>query len=175
MSILLEELPRKTFTQPASADVLCNYLKRNFPGADYHSVYEAEFSGFWTHYMLSEMGIKNIVVNPADVPTSQKEQMQKDDPTDSRKLARSLRSGDLKAIYIPDSSTLEEKTLVRMRSTLVKDMIRFKHRIKSFLHFYGISYLVEFEKSGSHWSKRFMKWLSEDSLQYDSGTQALKY
>lgn len=174
VTILLEELPHKTFTQPASADVLCNYLKRNFPGADYHSVYEAGFSGFWTHYKLSEMGIKNIVVNPADVPTSQKEQMQKDDPTDSRKLARSLRSGDLKGIYIPDSSTLEERTLVRMRSTLVKDMIRFKHRVKSFLYFYGISYPAEFEKSGSHWSKRFMKWLSEVSLQYDSGTQALK-
>jgi len=40
---------------------------------------------------------------------------------------------------------------------------------------YGINYPPQFEKSGSHWSKRFMKWLSEEaSLQHDSGTLALR-
>lgn len=175
VSILTEKLFHKTFTQPASAESLFNYLNRNFPGGIYHSVYEAGFSGFWAHYKLMEMGIRNIVVNAADVPTSQKEHLQKDDPTDSRKLARSLRSGDLKAIYIPGPSTLGDRSLVRMRATLIKDMIRFKQRIKSFLYFYGIAYPQEFERSGTHWSKRFMKWLNEEvSLQHEAGDQALK-
>lgn len=175
VSIFTEKLFHKTFTQPASAETLFNYLKRNFPGGVYHSVYEAGFSGFWTHYRLKEMGMQSIVVNAADVPTSQKEHLLKDDPTDSRKLARSLRSGDLKAIYVPDPSTLGDRSLVRMRATLVKDMIRFKLRIKSFLYFYGITYPQEFEKSGTHWSKRFMKWLNEGvSLQNESGNQAFK-
>ena len=162
VTILTEELLHKTFTQPPSAESLFNYLSRNFPGGDYYSVYEAGFSGFWTHFKLKELGINNIITNPADVPTSQKEKLQKDDPTDSRKLARSLRSGDLKAIYIPDQATLEDRSLIRMRATLVKDMVRFKQRIKSFLYFYGIPYPHEFEKSGSHWSKRFIKWLGEE-------------
>lgn len=175
VTILTEELLHKTFTQPACAETLSNYLKRNFPGGDYNSVYEAGFSGFWAHYKLKEMGINNIVTNPADVPTSQKEHLQKDDPTDSRKLARSLRSNDLKAIFVPNPATLEDRSLVRMRATVVKDMTRFKQRIKSFLYFYGISYPPQFERSGTHWSKRFMKWLEEEiSLQHDSGTQALK-
>jgi len=175
VTIVTETLFRKTFTQPPSIEALHNYLVRNFPGGIYHSVYEAGFSGFWTHYKLKEMGINNMVINPADVPTTQKEHLQKDDPTDSRKLARSLRSGDLEAIYIPDSSTLEDRSLVRLRSTLVKDMTRYKSRIKSFLYFYGISYPQEFQKAGTHWSKRFMKWLNEGiSLQHDSGKQALK-
>jgi len=175
VSIFTEKLFHKTFTQPASAETLFNYLKRNFPGGIYHSVYEAGFSGFWSHYRLKEMGINSIVTNPADVPTTQKEHLQKDDPTDSRKLARSLRSGELSAIYIPDPSTLEDRSLVRMRATLIKDMTRFKQRIKSFLYFYGIAYPKEFERSGSHWSKRFMKWLNEEViLQHDSGTQALR-
>jgi len=175
VTILTEELMHKTFTQPACAETLCNYLKRNFPGGNYNSVYEAGFSGFWAHYKLKEMGINNIVTNPADVPTSQKEHLQKDDPTDSRKLARSLRSNDLKAIFVPNPATLEDRSLVRMRATVVKDMTRFKQRIKSFLYFYGISYPPQFERSGTHWSKRFMKWLEEEiSLQHDSGTQALK-
>jgi transposase len=174
VTILTEELLHKTFTQPPCAETLCNYLKRNFPGGTYNSVYETGFSGFWAHYKLREMGINNIVTNAADVPTSQKEHLQKDDPTDSRKLARSLRSDELKAIYVPDPSTLGDRSLVRMRATLVKDMVRFKQRIKSFLYFYGIKYPPQFEKSGSHWSKRFMRWLSEEVLlDHSTGNQAL--
>jgi transposase len=175
VTILSEKLSHKTFTQPPSAETLHNYLVRNFPGGTYHSVYEAGFSGFWTHYKLKEMGINNIVINAADVPTSQKEHLLKDDPTDSRKLARSLRSGDLKAIYIPNLSTMEDRSLVRLRSSLVKDMTKYKGRIKSFLYFYGISYPEVFTISGTHWSKRFMKWLSEGvTLENESGRLSLK-
>ena len=175
VTILSEKLSHKTFTQPPSPETLHNYLVRNFPGGTYHSVYEAGFSGFWTHYKLKEMGINNIVINAADVPTSQKEHLLKDDPTDSRKLARSLRSGDLKAIYVPILSTMEDRSLVRLRSSLVKDMTKYKGRIKSFLYLYGISYPEVFKTSGTHWSKRFMKWLSEGiTLEHESGRLSLK-
>jgi transposase len=175
VSVLSDKLSHKTFNQPPSAEKLHKYLVSNFPGAVYHSVYEAGFSGYSTHFNLKGMGINNIVINAADVPTSQKEHLLKDDPTDSRKLARSLRSGDLKAIYIPDPSTLQDRNLVRLRSTLVKDMTRFKARIKSFLYFNGIPYPEEFDKSGRHWSKRFMKWLSEGiTHEYVSGAVSLK-
>lgn len=175
VTILTESLAHKTFTQPACAQTLYNYLMRQFPGGNYHSVYEAGFSGFWTHYKLKEMGINSIVVNPADVPTSQKEQLQKDDPRDSRKLARSLRGNELTGIYVPDPCSLQDRSLMRMRATLVKDMVRFKQRIKSFLYFYGIPFPPQFEKSRSHWSKRFIKWLTQEiSLEHDSGNQTLK-
>lgn len=184
VSILTEKLSHKTFTQPPSAEELLKYLRHNFPGGTYHSVYEAGFSGFWTHYKLREMGVNNIVINAADVPTSQKEHVLKDDPTDSRKLARSLRSGDLNPIYVPDFSTLQERSFVRVRATLVKDAGRYKSRIKALLYFYGVPYPKEYERSGTHWSKRFMKWLMEGvvlenyamertDLNIDSGYQAL--
>ncbi|KAA6310010.1 hypothetical protein EZS27_038609, partial [termite gut metagenome] len=165
VSIQTETLHHKTFTQPADVSVLVNYLREHFPYATYYSVYEAGFSGFWAHYKLGEMDINNIVINPADVPTSQKEQLQKDDPTDSRKLARSLRAGSLTAIHVPSKQTLHERSLVRVRSSLVKDMSRFKQRIKSLLYFYGISYPKEFESSGTHWSKAFIQWLKENVSQ----------
>lgn len=54
-------------------------------------------------------------------------------------------------------------------------MTRYKQRIKSFLYFYGIAYPQKFQKSGTHWSKRFMKWLNHEiTLQHDSGTQTLR-
>lgn len=163
-SIFTATLHHRTFTQPPSASALKGYLTRNFPDATYVSVYEAGFSGFWAHYELLKNGIQNIVVNPADVPTSQKEQVQKDDPTDSRKLGRALRAQELEGIYVPQPLTLEERSLVRMRASLVKDMTRVKLRVKSFLNFHGVSYPSAFATSSSHWSKRFMKWLKEDVL-----------
>lgn len=172
--IMTEYLEHKKFTQPPQVDVLYKYLTRNFPGATYHSVYESGFCGFWAHRRLEALGINSMVTNAADVPTGQKERVQKDDPVDSRKLARSLRSGDLEAIYVPKESTLEERSLLRMHTTLVKDMTRFKQRIKSFLYFFGIPYPERFSKSGSHWSKNFLCWLKEEVVLYEeSGKQTL--
>lgn len=173
VTILTENMSHKTFVMPAKPEIIGNYLKNNFPGGTYYSAYEAGFSGLWAHYQLKTLGINNIVVNPADIPTTQKEKVQKEDKRDSRKIARSLRSGELSPIYIPSESTLDDRALVRTRSMLVKDMTRFKLRIKSFLYFYGINFPPEFERKGTHWSGRFMKWLDEIPMKEQSGRQAL--
>ena len=98
VTILSDEISHKTFTQPPEPEVLHNYLLKNFPGGIYHSAYEAGFCGYWIHYRLLEFGINSIVVNPADIPTTNKEKVQKDDKRDSRKIARALRNGDLTPI-----------------------------------------------------------------------------
>ncbi|MDT8402930.1 MAG: transposase, partial [Bacteroidales bacterium] len=103
----------------------------------------------------------------------QKEKVQKEDKRDSRKIARSLRSGDLIPIYVPSESTLDDRSLVRARSMLVGDLTRFKQRIKSFLYFYGITFPPEFERRSTHWSARFMKWLESITMKEQSGRQAL--
>jgi hypothetical protein len=71
--ICTDHLEHKKFSQPASAEALSTYLKRNFPGGTWLSVYEAGFCGFHVHADLEKHGIRNIVVNAADVPTSHKE------------------------------------------------------------------------------------------------------
>lgn len=110
VTVLTEHLHHKTFTQPSSASTLIHYLTHNIPGGMYQSAYEAGFSGLWAHYELIKMGVNNIVVNPVDVPSTQKELLQKTDRVDSGKLARSLRSGELTAIYIPAKRTLEARS-----------------------------------------------------------------
>ena len=74
ISIYTDQFEHKTFSQPPEVGVLVNYLKRNFPGATYKSVYEAGYSGFWIHDRLQEQGIQCLVVNPADVPTKDRRQ-----------------------------------------------------------------------------------------------------
>jgi transposase len=66
------------------------------------------------------------VVNPADIPTTNKEKVQKNDKRDSQKIAKALRNGDLVPIYVPSSKTIEDRSLVRTRSLLVRDSTRTK-------------------------------------------------
>jgi transposase len=152
---------------------LYQYLKRNFPGGIYHSAYEAGFCGYWIHNKLISLGINSIVVNPADIPTTNKERVQKEDKRDSLKIAKALRRGDLKAIYVPDLKTLEDRGVLRARATMVKDLTRFKNRIKSFLYFHGIDIPQSFSNAQSHWSKRFISWLESIELTEESGKVTL--
>jgi len=173
VSIVHEELLLKTFVQPPKPDTLFSYLKRNYPGADYFSAYEASYCGYWIHYKLMELGINSIVVNPADIPTTNKEHVQKEDKRDSRKIARCLRNGDLTPIHVPTMKTLQDRTLIRNRYTLVKELKRFKHRIKSLLLFYGIEIPKEYNSSSGHWPKRFIAWLETLSFDEASATYSL--
>jgi transposase len=118
--ILTEELEHGLIAQPPRVDILVNYLRRNFPGAKYHRAYEGGYYGYWIYEQLSEEGIECMVVNPADVPTTHKEKTRKTDRIDARKLARSLRNGELTSIYIPEHSILVDRSLVRTRHSLVK-------------------------------------------------------
>ena len=99
VTILMDSLFKTTFSQNPCAVTFYNYLVKNFPGATYFSAYEAGFTGYWAHYKLLSYGINSIVVNPADIPTTSKEKVQKEDARDSRKIARSLKNAELVPIW----------------------------------------------------------------------------
>ena len=173
VTILSDHLSHKTFSQPPKAETLIRYLQRKFPGANYFAAYEASFCGFWLCEQLKNAGVDCIVVNAADVPTKDKERNQKRDPMDSRKIARSLRSGELDPIYVPSKKGQCDRSLIRTRSKLVGNLSRCKNRIKSFLYFYGINFPEAFLQPGTHWSKAFMNWLKKLNMEEPTGKQAL--
>lgn len=169
VSIHTKHFEHKTFTQPPEVEKLVHYLQRTFPGATYYSVYEAGFNGFWIHDRLQEQGINCMVVNPADVPTKDKERAGKADKVDCRKLARNLRSGEIKGIYVPTRIKVEDRNLVRTRQSMVRKQTRCKNQIKAILFFYGIPIPEE-----SHWSRRFIAWIETIRMAKTSGDLALK-
>jgi len=164
VSIMTEGIICKTFSQNANASDLKHYLTNNYPNGTYYSAYEAGFCGFGPHRQLMQMGIANIVVNPADIPTTDKDKKQKEDSRDSRKIVRSLYNRELEAIYVPDMEIEGLRSLVRYRRTLVKEISRHKHRTKSFLYYHNIEIPPELAKPSVHWSKRYSNWL--DSLEF---------
>ena len=158
--IIFEGIEHKFISQAPSAEILGKTLRHTFPGGKYYSVYEAGFCGFSVHEALKSEGINNIVVNPADVPTTDKEKKRKTDRVDCRKLARCLSRGDLQSINIPEKEKQEDRSLVRLRRTMVKDQTRDKNRIKSAISCYGI--IISDEKAESHWSKKYIECLREE-------------
>ncbi|HKI87536.1 MAG TPA: IS110 family transposase [Draconibacterium sp.] len=159
ITVMTENSLRKRFSQDPSSEGLRNYLDRNFPGGTYYSAYEAGFCGFSVHRELEGCGIHNLVVNPADIPTTDKERKQKEDRRDSQKIARSLKNGELAGIYVPTRAMEELRSLIRYRKTLVKEISRHKTRIKSYLHCNGVPVPAALSGASRHWSGKFTMWL----------------
>jgi len=174
VTILGEQYEHKTMSQNPDADILASYLRRNFPGADYSAVYEAGFNGFYPCRRLRELGINCNVIHAADVPTRQKEKIQKMDPVDSRKLARSLRSREFEPIHVPEQSLESDRALVRQRFRAMKDVTRTKARVRSLLFQFNISVPDRFTLGQARsWSKVYMNWLKELKIEHESLKQTL--
>ena len=152
----------KTYSASPSAAELGARLRREYPGAEYRSVYEAGFSGFEAHRTLCRLGVQNIVINPADVPTSGKEREKKNDNIDSRKLARELENGSLEPIYIPTQENLKLRNLKRREDQLVQNLTRIKNRIKGHLNFNGIKFIS--------WAGGSLKIMEEEAQKHEDYT-----
>lgn len=169
-----EQLFQKTISQSSDKQSLVNYIKNNYPGANVIAGYEAGYFGYGLYHYLRKNGIDCQVLHPADIPTTQKEKDQKRDPMDSKKIARTLKNGDAKAIWVPPIDHQQNRQLLRTRKTITKDITRCKNRIKAFLQTYDIDYPDCFKKKGSHWSRKFIAWLEQIKLEEDSATASLQ-
>jgi len=163
----------KSFSQPPQVDALVHYLRHHFPGGVYYAVYEAGYCGYWIHDQLVKEGIHCLVVNPADVPTKNKERRRKGDRVDCRKLSRGLRHGELEGIYVPPRGTLEDRSLIRTRLSMGRKQTRCKNQIKSMLLFYGVQ--IPEEREIGHWSRRFIQWIEGIRLERASGNMSLQF
>jgi len=157
VTILSEERELGTFSMDPDPKQLARHLQQRYPGGVYKSAYETGFSGFWIHRQLVELGIDNIVVHAADIPTTSKEKSYKSDSVDSRKIARELRNGSLQGVWIPDQKLQDLRSLCRLRLKLVRDQSRVKNRIKSYLHFSGIA--IPERSEIWPWTGAFITWL----------------
>jgi transposase len=161
------------FTQPPDADRLHGYLQNKFPSGKYFSAYEAGFSGTSTHYALCQRGISNIIVNPADIPQTDKQKNNKNDLHDSRSIARYLEKGLLFPIYVMSPQEQERKALFRCREVTVRDATRTVNRLRSFLYFFGIEVPDKF-KNKTYISKPFLAWVSSLRLSTECGNESLQ-
>src|SRR5882672_234562 len=159
VSIFSSEVHHKTFSQPPSPASLKSYLDQHFRSAKVICAYESSKFGFWIQRQLASYGYHCLVVNPADIPTTNKETTGKTDPIDSRKIGKALRSGLLTSIHVPELTTEGDRQLFRYRKKLWGDLVKVKNRIKDKILFAGID--IPEKLDGPNWTKAFLKWLKD--------------
>lgn len=164
----------KTQTVVSKADKLAEYLKRVYPNGNYYAAYEAGCFGFHIKEKLDKLGVFTIVINPADIPTTDKDSRNKTDNSDSKKIALSLKSAMVKGIYVPSRDALEHRMLSRRRGDISVKTTRVKNQIKGKLKLIGEDFPEMFSKSSNHWSNNFIKWLESLDFANDSGDSTME-
>lgn len=159
IALIMKCLFLKRYSCDPDVEMMIASLEKSYPGATFIFCYEAGFCGFWIYRKLTSLGYKCIVVNPADIPQTQKEELSKTDSIDCTKLARELDKNSLTPIYIPEVDEEAFRDLYRVRSALIKDQTSTKNRIKSFLNRYNIE-LIDHDVR-SNWSNKHLQKLKE--------------
>lgn len=133
------EMALKSMSIPYDADNLLNYVANRFSGQRVAFAYEAGPTGYGLYDRITEAGYPCLVVSPSMVPTAPGHHV-KTNRLDSRKLAESLRGGQLKTIHVPSTSYRELRHLIQLRDTCVRQATATKLRIKALLLFEGIPF-----------------------------------
>ncbi len=145
----------KKATMLAKPQAFIAFCEKFFPGAKIYSVYEAGFSGFHLHRILTKNGFDNIVVNPASIEVEARSRTKNDD-RDSNKLSEQRSHGKLKSIYIPS----EEREQMRLVSRAYETCLRHRHRIgcqlKALLHQFGMIDCLDKRKVSAKWIKEIL-------------------
>jgi transposase len=107
-------------------------IRKLGPVEHLRACYEAGPTGFVFYWQLTQLGVKCDVVAPSLVPKKPGDKV-KTDRRDALNLARSHRSGDLTAVWVPDEASEAVRDLVRQREAAKQDQLRAKHRLTKFL------------------------------------------
>lgn len=155
---------RSLGTIPNRPESIRKLVKRLEPISTLRVCYEAGPTGYALYWQLAGLGVKCEVVAPTLVPVKAGDRV-KTDRRDAEKLARSYRSGDLTAVWVPDAAHEALRDVVRAREAAKKDELRAKHRLSKFLLRHGRR-PAEGTKA---WTEKYRRWLG--SVRFEYGAQ----
>lgn len=127
---------------------------------DVRACYEAGPTGYVVYWQLSQLGVACEVIAPTLVPKKAGDRV-KTDRRDAEKLARSYRSGDLTAVWVPDADHEALRDLVRAREAAKKDQLRARHRLQKFLLRRGVSP----PEGMKAWTQKHFEWVKSLKLE----------
>lgn len=162
----------KTYTMPPSAAKLKDFVDKHYSPAAVYCAYEAGCCGYMPHRQFLSYGWQSIVVNPADISRTGKDQYRKTDRLDAQKISRELKDGRLEGIEVPDRKREALRSLFRRRNELVKELRRAKSKIKMQLLYYGIEIPEAYDNN--HWSHAFRGWLRDLSFEYENAKRTME-
>lgn len=137
-------------------DSIRKFIKKLGSPEQLRACYEAGPTGFVLYWQLTKLGVECAVIAPTLVPKKPGDRV-KTDRRDALKLARSHRSGDLTAVWVPDEASEALRDLVRQREAAKQDQLRARHRLTKFLLRTGQRPPLGLKA----WTERYMRWLAQ--------------
>jgi len=141
-------------TIPDQPEAVARLVKRLGPAEALDTCYEAGPCGYVLYWQLCRLGVRCSVIAPSLVPIKAGDRV-KTDRRDAEKVARSLRAGELTAVWVPDHEHEALRDLVRAREAATKDRLRARHRLSKFLLRHGFSCPVKVKA----WGLKYMTWV----------------
>lgn len=145
---------RSLGTIPNRLESVRKLVKKLGPPESLRVCYKAGPTGYVLYWQLAELGVACEVVAPSLVPTKPGDRV-KTDRRDAEKLARSYRSGDLTAVWVPDAAHEALRDLVRAREATTQDRLRAQHRLQKFLLRRG----RRAPEGIRSWTQKHMEWI----------------
>ena len=138
------------------AESVRKLVRKLGPVEQLKACYEAGPTGYVLYWQLAELGVSCEVIAPTLVPMKAGDRV-KTDRRDAERLARSYRSGDLTAVWVPDEGSESLRDLVRAREAAKQDQLRARHRLSKFLLRTG-------QRPGAGvkaWTQSYMVWVKQ--------------
>ena len=147
---------RSLGTIPNRMESVRKLVKKLGPAEHLKACYEAGPTGYVLYWQLAELGVACEVIAPTLVPMKAGDRV-KTDRRDAERLARSYRSGDLTAVWVPDEGSEALRDLVRAREAAKQDQLRARHRLGKFLLRMGQRPAVGMKA----WTAPYMAWVRQ--------------
>lgn len=145
--------------KPKKIAKLIERLNREYEGEVLLFCYEAGPCGYALHRQILESGHECQVVAPSMIPNRPGDRI-KTDRRDACKLSHFLRSGDLKAVWVPDEEQEAMRDLVRARGDFKAQECKARHQLNSFVLRHGYAW----PSGKQRWTMAHYEWL--ESLKF---------
>jgi len=148
--------------RPRAVAKLVERLNREFDGEVLLFCYEAGPCGYGLYRQLLELGHDCQVVAPSLIPRKPGDRI-KTDRRDAGKLARSLRSGDLTAVWVPDEEQEAMRDLTRARDDLKGQERKARQQLNAYVLRHGHAW----PSNKTRWTQTHYHWLESLKFPHD--------
>ena len=148
--------------KPKTVARLVERLNREFDGEVLLFCYEAGPCGYGLYRQLLELGHDCQVVAPSLIPRKPGDRI-KTDRRDACKLARTLRSGDLTAVWVPDEEQEAMRDLTRARDDLKAQERKARQQLNAYVLRHGHAW----PSNKTRWTQTHYNWLESLKFPHD--------
>jgi transposase len=148
--------------KPKTVTKLIERLNQEFDGQVLLFCYEAGPCGYDLYRRLLKLGHDCHVVAPSLIPKKPGERI-KTDKRDARKLAQTLRNGDLTAVWVPDEEQEAMRDMTRARGDMKAQECKARQQLNAFVLRHGHAW----PSNRTRWTKSHFNWLESLKFAHD--------